>query len=102
MDRRQCLDSEGVGQRRTALRRGRGHGRSPAPPMDDYAGACWVQAYDAKWLGQDWVRLARYFAVDVNLAPLGSTRIGVGRRAVIVHLREFLARASARAQRNGP
>lgn len=64
-----------------------------SPSIDDLTAAAWVQAYDAAWLGQDWGRLARYLTADVHFVPSESGRVLVGRRAVIGHLRKFLARA---------
>lgn len=64
-----------------------------SPSIDDLAAAAWVQAYGAAWLGQDWGRLARYLTADVHFVSTESGRVLVGRRAVISHLRKFLAHA---------
>jgi ketosteroid isomerase-like protein len=85
--------TEGLGHGRPWLRPGASPGPSLVPAMDDFVAASWVQAYDAAWLGQDWARLARYLAPDVNFVPHGSKQTLVGRTAVIVHLHEFLKRA---------
>lgn len=83
----------GAGRRHAATAAGVSYGSTLAPEMDDFGAAAWVQAYDAAWLGQDWVRLARYLAADVSFVPYGSSRILVGRKATIAHLREFLSGA---------
>jgi hypothetical protein len=63
------------------------------PAIDELTAAAWLQAFDAAWLSRDWARLRRYIAADVEVLPLGSATLLIGRPAVLASLRRFLRRA---------
>jgi ketosteroid isomerase-like protein len=68
------------------------HARAGGPGvLDDLAAAVWVQAYDAAWLGRDWMTLERYLAPDIALMSPAFTTAIVGRDAVVAHLRAMMS-----------
>jgi hypothetical protein len=65
--------------------------RPGLPVLDNLAAARWVEAYNAAWVGRDWVSLASYLApgVEFVVPALGDTLSG--RPAIIATLRDSLA-----------
>jgi uncharacterized protein DUF4440 len=60
--------------------------------LDDFAAAIWVQAYDAAWLGQNWMALEKCFAADAAMIT-GSANPVTGREAVVAYIRKMMTGA---------
>lgn len=61
--------------------------------LDDLAAAIWVQAYDAAWLGQNWMALEKCFAPEVAMTLAGSANSVTGRGAVVAYIRKMMTGA---------